>query len=421
MRPANRPDSHAACGGALGHLGSLLWAQTMGRTVQRALALPAGVRVIAVGGATLGGSGKTPLAIACAEHLAAMGARVTIVGHAYRAKPGRPRIVAPSDRVEDVGDEALLAARIFERTVFERTIGTAGGKAGKEGGLLPRVVVAPRRAAAIAWAAPGADVLILDGVAQTAPVRASLALLALDGTHPWGRTRALPPMGDLRAALPALLDACDAAVPIHDGVAPTAQPPSHPAPLAAFADLAPFAPFAPLAPGGSTEHSHPITEDPWLHPGVDHRAPIQDAQRPHEGKPVFSARADSRGAWDENGVLHTWEALRSVRVGLLTALARPERVIASLARRQIHPRVVLIGRDHGPISAAAAVHERDGQARRVDLWLATPKCALHAERARLALPLATLDYSVVLPPRLCARLARVFEGTPCLDRREPGP
>ncbi|HSY25712.1 MAG TPA: tetraacyldisaccharide 4'-kinase [Polyangiaceae bacterium] len=418
MRPANRADSHAAFGGALGHLGSLLWAQTMGRAVQRTLAVPAGVRVIAVGGATLGGSGKTPLAIACAQYLAAMGARVTIVGHAYRAKPGRPRIVSPSDRLEDVGDEALLAARIFERTIVERTSGTAGGETGKEGGPRPRVVVAPRRAAAIAWAAPGADVLILDGVAQTAPVRASLALLAVDGAHPWGRTRALPPMGDLRAALPVLLDACDVLVPIHDGVAPTAQRLSHPAPLAAFADVAPL---APMGPGGSTEQAHPITEDPWLDRGADGREPIQDAQRPHEEKPVFSARADGRGAWDENGALRTWEALRSVRVGLLTALARPERVIASLARRQIYPRVVFVGRDHGPISAAAAVDERDGQARHVDLWLATPKCALHAKRARLALPLATLDYSVMLPPRLCARLARVFEGAPCLDRREPGP
>jgi tetraacyldisaccharide-1-P 4'-kinase len=348
MRPEHRPDFRAALAGTFGPLGSLLWARTMGRTVRRTLPLPAGVRVIAVGGATLGGSGKTPLAIACAEHLAAMGARVAIVGHAYRAKPRRPRFVSPADRLEDVGDEALLAARIFERT--ERI---ARDRTGNEGAPRPQVVVAPHRAQAIAWAAPEADVLILDGVAQTAPARASLALLAVDGAHPWGRTHALPPMGDLRAAVPTLVDACDALVPIHDG--------------------------------------------------VDGADPIGDAS-PSDSRQVFPARAESRGAWDERGVLQTWEALRSVRVGLLTALARPERVIASLARREIHPRVVLIGRDHGPIPAGAAVHEHDAQARRIDLWLATPKCALHAERAQLALPLATLDYSVVLPPRLCARL-----------------
>ena len=361
----------AALGGVFGHLGGLLWTQTMGRAVRRALPLPPGVRVLAVGGATLGGSGKTPLAIACAEQLAAMGARVTIVGHAYRAKPGSARVVSPGDRLEEVGDEALLAARVFAR----EGAGAPGPR--------PRVVVAPQRAEAMAWAAPNADVLILDGVAQTAPAPASLALLALDGAHPWGRAQALPPRGDLRASVGALVDACDALVPIHDGRA-TAQADSH------------------LA--RSTAHAASITEDPWDHPEVDGLEPMLGTRLPGEGREVFAARAESHGAWDANGALQTWESLRSVRVGLLTALARPERVMATLARRGIRPHVVFIGRDHGPIPAGAAVHEREPHGSRIDVWLATAKCALHAERARLALPLATLDYSVVLPARLCVRL-----------------
>lgn len=377
MRSADWPD----VGSALGWLGALFWTQTMGRTLVRALPLPAGPRVIAVGGATLGGSGKTPLAIACAEHLVAMGARVTIVGHAYRARPGRARIVSPSDRLDEVGDEALLAARAFA-TSNRAALPLASGP--QQDRLRPHVVVAPRRVAAIAAAARGSDVLILDGVAQTAPTRASLALLALDALQPWGRKRALPPAGDLRAAIPALVGACDALVTIHDAqhqdrsdeeAAPTAtrltaQAPSHVVPRGAI---------------------------------------------PHRGKEVFAAHTESRGAWDAAGVLLTWDVLRSVRVGLLTALARPERVIAALARRGVRPRLVLVGRDHGPISAGAAIHERERRAPRIDLWLATPKCALHAERARLVLPLATLDYSVVLPPRLCARLAHVMRTSSSRD------
>ena len=38
------------------------------------------------------------------------GARVALVGHAYRATPGRARVVAPDDALHEVGDEALVAA-----------------------------------------------------------------------------------------------------------------------------------------------------------------------------------------------------------------------------------------------------------------------------------------------------------------------
>ena len=49
------------------------------------LRLPRYRDVVTVGGATLGGSGKTRVALACARELARAGARVVLVGHAYRA------------------------------------------------------------------------------------------------------------------------------------------------------------------------------------------------------------------------------------------------------------------------------------------------------------------------------------------------
>lgn len=165
------------------------------RTVVRRLGVPSHVAVVAVGGATLGGSGKTPLAIACAAELAAAGARVVLVGHAYRADPRRARFVSAGDSLAEVGDEALLA---------ERALDGPGG----------RVVVAPSRAEAIELAARAADVLVLDGVAQLTPVPASLALLSVDAIDPWGRRS-----GVLRAPVPMLTAACDAIVPMEDGTA----------------------------------------------------------------------------------------------------------------------------------------------------------------------------------------------------------
>jgi len=169
------------------------WGRVAARGVVRTLRLPEGARVFAVGGATLGGSGKTPLAIALA-----LRERAAIVGHAYRASPGRARWVSPDDDVAIVGDEALACARIIAR---------AGGGA--------RVAVAPTRQEAIDFAARDVHTLVLDGVAQTAPRRATCALLAVDAEEPWG-AGAVPPLGDLRAPKDALFAASDATIAVRD-------------------------------------------------------------------------------------------------------------------------------------------------------------------------------------------------------------
>src|SRR6185503_3810230 len=168
--------------------------------------LPAGARVIGVGSAVLGGAGKTPLAIALARELAARGERVALVGHAYRAAPRRPRIVAPTDRVAEVGDDALSASRLLA--------GTGAS-----------VIVAPRRQLAVDHAAAlGFRALILDGLLQAAPARLTDAILVLDAAAPWG-SGACPPAGDLRAPPGALLAAADHVVVItRDAISPGSPP-----------------------------------------------------------------------------------------------------------------------------------------------------------------------------------------------------
>jgi hypothetical protein len=110
----------------------------------------------------------------------------------------------------------------------------------------------------------------------------------------------------------------------------------------------------------------------------------------------------SRGARAGDELL-PWEALRPLRIGLLCALARPERVIAALACRGVRPVVVVRGRDHGPLPRAT---DRTV----VDLWLASPKCALHASMLSLSAPLATLEHSVEVPPDLADALTAVAQG-----------
>jgi tetraacyldisaccharide-1-P 4'-kinase len=302
------------------------------RTVVRRLDVPAGVAVVAVGGSTFGGSGKTPVAIACAAELASLGVRTALVGHAHRATPGRARLVTPGDELGEVGDEALLAAR---------ALAAVGG----------RVVVAPTRAEALAFAARQAEVLVIDGVAQLAGERAALALLAVDAAQPWGGSGALPLRGGLRARRSTLLSACDAVVPVGDAVE---------------------------APGPELD-------------GIEAAASSMCARRK-----MWPARVESRGAWVDGGTLMTWEAMRSLRVGLCVALGRPERILRWLARRHVLPQVVVRARDHGPFGSRARRAVGAGSARGVDVWLATPKCALHATRAFPGLPLAVLEHAVVL-------------------------
>ena len=321
MLSASRSLEEGRYDGVVARFLSRAWSVASARALVRSLPVPDGVRVVAVGGATLGGSGKTPLAIACARELARQGARVALVGHAYRARPRRARLVKPGDSLAEVGDEALLAARALQ------PVGVP-------------VFVAPSRALAIARAARDADVLVLDGVLQTAPARAALSLLAVDADEPWGRAAAVPPRGDLRAPVPALRAVSDLIVSVGDGSS--------------------------------------------------------------------DARVVSRGAHLGEELL-SWDALRSLRIGLACAIARPDRVRRFLARRGITPVAAVFVRDHAAIPAGALAARRN----LVDVWLTTPKCALHVDSRHA--PLATLDHHLVCSSALCARLSAAR-----LDPRRPG-
>jgi tetraacyldisaccharide 4'-kinase len=173
--------------------------------VRRPIDLPAGLCVIGVGGAVLGGAGKTPVAIAVARELGRRGERVALVSHAYRASPRIARRVRIVDDPRAVGDDALASARLLESNGVP-------------------VIVGPSRRAALEFAlAEGASIAVVDGLLQASPEPLTDSILVLDALAPWGSGRC-PPLGDLRAPREALLLAADHVALVTPSPAPAPLP-----------------------------------------------------------------------------------------------------------------------------------------------------------------------------------------------------
>jgi tetraacyldisaccharide 4'-kinase len=121
----------------------------------------AGVPVIAIGNLTVGGSGKTPLAIHVAELLKSKRWSPAIVSRGYGGTVGAPRGVTLAADPAEVGDEPVLMARRSGCPVW----------------------VGPQRAAVIAAlrrAHPDCDVVILDDGLQHYALRRDLEIAVVD-------------------------------------------------------------------------------------------------------------------------------------------------------------------------------------------------------------------------------------------------
>jgi tetraacyldisaccharide 4'-kinase len=321
--------------------------------------------VIGVGGATLGGSGKSNTAVAIAQVLAARGARVALVGHAYRAQPGRARWVKLDDAVAAVGDEALAAAR--ELTLC---------------GV--RVAVAPVRQAALELAATAADCVVVDGLLQAGPTRLFRSLLVLDGERPWGNGHC-PPAGDLRAPPADLLRAADAVLLTGPHAQTrTTQDSDALARLETLAHPPTAAQRVLSGSAGSLERSH-------------EREPQKPVHR-------VTTVVDLARTLVENGM--SVDELRAQRTGLLLAIARPERVLRSLAELGVVPSVTWLYGDHQAPSAAE-LERRAAQLGRAGprLWLTTAKCATKLPAQIAGSPVLALAHTCELSPELISWLS----------------
>jgi len=138
----------------------------------------AGVPVICLGNLTVGGAGKTPAALAVAHLLLASGERPFFLSRGYGGRLAGPTRVNPvSDRAADVGDEALLLAR-----------------------LAPTIIARDRLAGAKFARSGGAGVIVMDDGFQNPSLAKDLAILLVDGPRGIGNGRIIP-AGPLRAPL----------------------------------------------------------------------------------------------------------------------------------------------------------------------------------------------------------------------------
>lgn len=291
----------------------------------RPVALPVGPRLIGVGGATLGGSGKTTLSAALAAELRRAGVDVAVVAGGYRAAERAARRVDPHDSPRAAGDEAVALSQ-------------------KLSPLGVPVYVAGRRSDALALAARSAPhSIVIDGLLQSRPARLDVSLLALDEARPWG-AGACPPAGDLRAATRTLWRAADVVLWRSAG--------GREAGRVRATGLGPV-------------------ELRWC-----------DA--------IVGARAEG-GAWLEPA------ELAGLRLGLVLALARPDRVERELARLGVFPQLTALYADHAPLRAPRA---RRFHSTRVDAWLTTAKCATKLGSRFAGAPLLVLEQGVTLPREL---------------------
>lgn len=150
------------------------------RRMAREPAVRLGIPVICVGNPTVGGAGKTPVALAIAALLAQHGRRPVFLTRGYRGRLAGPVVVGPQHTAADVGDEPLLLADCAP-TVVSRERGAGGTLAATLG-----------------------DVVVMDDGFQNPALGKDLSILVLDAAVGIGNGL-VTPAGPMRAPLAAHL------------------------------------------------------------------------------------------------------------------------------------------------------------------------------------------------------------------------
>jgi len=176
--------------------GWLYGAATAWRQNQASQALQAPCPVICVGNINAGGTGKTPVVLALAEHLKKRGQQVVVLSRGYGGRVSQPVLVDPKAHgAAEVGDEPLLIAAFCP------------------------VVVARKRAEGLALAmAQNPDVILLDDGFQDPTVNKDLSILVVDAALGFGNGFCVP-AGPLREPLAKGLARADLCLSIGEAAA----------------------------------------------------------------------------------------------------------------------------------------------------------------------------------------------------------
>lgn len=152
------------------------------------------IPVLCVGNLTVGGSGKTPVAIALARQASAMGLKPGILSRGHGGAVTKPHLVDPHhDVARHVGDEPLLLAR-----------------------AAPVAVTPDRAAGARLLAAEGCDIVIMDDGFQSARIRIDYALIVVDANRGIGNGHVIPG-GPLRGWVVDQMRYADAVLKLGEG------------------------------------------------------------------------------------------------------------------------------------------------------------------------------------------------------------
>jgi tetraacyldisaccharide 4'-kinase len=136
-----------------------IWTAVTARRIARARPFDPGVPVICVGGLTLGGAGKTPVAREVLARLRSMGVEAHGLSRGYGGREAGPLKVDPEvHTAADVGDEPLMLA-----------------------GDGPFWIARDRAIGAIAAAKAGAEAIVLDDGHQNPSLRKALSIVVVDG------------------------------------------------------------------------------------------------------------------------------------------------------------------------------------------------------------------------------------------------